>query len=83
MTVKYPMDENLRQAIVNFLTQIRGLAPNPLSGIDVDISSSSDFVDYGSVDIWYTDVYALRELEELDSGGLQDLMLFLLKASIT
>lgn len=81
MTVKYPMDENLRQAIVNFLTQIRGLAPNPLSGIEVDVAS--DYCGYGSVDIWYTDAYARREPEELDSGGLQDLMLFLLKASIT
>lgn len=75
------MNENLRQAIVNFLTQIRELAPNPLSGIDLDIDPNGG--EYGSVDIWYKDAYGLREFEELDSGGVQDLMLFLLKANIT
>ena len=80
------MDENLRQALVNFLAQERGLAPNPLSAVDVSLSSTgcnSCCSDGISLDLYYRDAKGQGHWFEGDEDDVHDLMLFLLKANIT
>lgn len=80
------MDENLRQALVNFLAQERGLAPNPLSAVSVSLNDNSSVCNccsYGpSLDLFYKDTNGRQRYVEADDDDIYDLMLFLLKASI-
>lgn len=73
------MDENLRQAIVNFLTQIRELAPNPLSRISLNLDSDEESAEVLCVS--YMDAHGNGKW--VDLYEIDDLLLFLLKANIT